>query len=181
MITRFPNPGKVKLFDCDLWFCLKYQNRYIKMLLQVTIWLFSFRMMIMKSILTTSGAMFEDILSIFSALISSFSIWNWHDLQIPQCISTMSHNVPWRTEMFAFLFWIVHCGIWNRYIMGFMRLVHWICILNKKHDKILSETLPGVAMQFVVEKFPQVPDLAPGNLVTKWSSADKNLYSASCN
>ena len=31
-----------------------------------------------------------------------------------------SHNAPFRTEMCSFLFWMVHCGIWDRCIVGFM-------------------------------------------------------------
>ena len=34
--------------------------------------------------------------------------------QIPQCTCSLSHNAPLRTEMCTFLFWMVHCGIWNR-------------------------------------------------------------------
>ena len=42
--------------------------------------------------------------------------------QIPQCTCTISHNVPFRTEMGTFLFWMVHCGILARCTMGFVRL-----------------------------------------------------------
>ena len=38
--------------------------------------------------------------------------------QILQCIYSISHNAPFRTEMCTFLFWMVHCGIWNRCIVG---------------------------------------------------------------
>ena len=38
--------------------------------------------------------------------------------QIPQCTCSISHNAPFRTEMCTFLFRMVHCGIWNRCIMG---------------------------------------------------------------
>ena len=38
--------------------------------------------------------------------------------QIPQCTCPTSHNAPFRTEMCAFLFWMVHCGIWDRCIVG---------------------------------------------------------------
>ena len=41
--------------------------------------------------------------------------------QIPQCTCSISHNAPFRTEMCTFLFWMVHCGIWNRCIVGFVR------------------------------------------------------------
>ena len=45
------------------------------------------------------------------------------DSQIPQCICSLSHNAPFRTEMCTFLFWMVHCGIWNRCSVGFVNLV----------------------------------------------------------
>ena len=45
--------------------------------------------------------------------------------QNPQCTCPISHNAPFRTEMRAFLFWIVHCGIWDRCIVGFVNLVSW--------------------------------------------------------
>ena len=43
--------------------------------------------------------------------------------QIPQCTCPISHNAPFRTEMCTFLFWMVHCGIWDRCIVGFVRMV----------------------------------------------------------
>ena len=49
---------------------------------------------------------------------------NWPNSQIPQCTSPISHNAPFRTEMCTFLFWLVHCGIWTRCIVGFVRLVY---------------------------------------------------------
>ena len=33
-----------------------------------------------------------------------------------------SYNVPFRTEMYTFMFWMEHCGIWNRCILGFVKL-----------------------------------------------------------
>ena len=44
---------------------------------------------------------------------------------ISECICSISHNVPFRTEMCTFLFWMKHCGIWNRWILGFVKLVYW--------------------------------------------------------
>ena len=49
---------------------------------------------------------------------------NWPDSQILQSTWTMSNSAPFRTEMCACLFWMVHCGIWDRYIVGFVRLVY---------------------------------------------------------
>ena len=37
---------------------------------------------------------------------------------------SISHNSPFRTEMCTFLFWMMHCGIWNCCIVGFVRLVY---------------------------------------------------------
>ena len=44
--------------------------------------------------------------------------------QIPQRTSPISHNAPFRTEMCTFLFWMVHCGIWERCIVGFVQRVY---------------------------------------------------------
>ena len=46
-----------------------------------------------------------------------FPIVNWQVLQIPECTSPISNNTSFRTEMCTFLFWMVHCGIWNRCIL----------------------------------------------------------------
>ena len=37
----------------------------------------------------------------------------------PRCTCFMSHNAQFRTEMYTFLFWMKHSGIWNRCILGF--------------------------------------------------------------
>ena len=44
--------------------------------------------------------------------------------QILQCTCPISHNTPFRTEIDIFLFWMVHCGIWGRCIVGFVNLVY---------------------------------------------------------
>ena len=49
---------------------------------------------------------------------------DWPNSQIPRCTSCISHNAPFRTEMCTFLFWMVHCGICKRCIVGFVRLVY---------------------------------------------------------
>ena len=41
----------------------------------------------------------------------------WSNSQIPGCTCSISHNAPFRTEMCTFLFWMEHCGIWNRFII----------------------------------------------------------------
>ena len=52
--------------------------------------------------------------------------------QIPQCTRSISHNVPFRTEMCTFLFWMVRCWIWNRCITWFGNQV----ISNSKRGNI---------------------------------------------
>ena len=49
---------------------------------------------------------------------------NWPKLQIPWCTCPISHNAPFRTKICTFLFWMVHCGIPDKCIMGFVRLVY---------------------------------------------------------
>ena len=44
--------------------------------------------------------------------------------QIPQCTSPISHNAPFRTEMCTFLFWMLHCGIWDWCIVEFVQQVN---------------------------------------------------------
>ena len=46
---------------------------------------------------------------------------NWSNSQIPECTCSISHNAPFRT----FLFIMEHCGIWNRCILRFVKLVYW--------------------------------------------------------
>ena len=36
-----------------------------------------------------------------------------------------THNEPLKTEMCTSLFWMVHCGIWNRCIVGFVSLANF--------------------------------------------------------
>ena len=56
----------------------------------------------------------------------SASMWyDWTNSQIPECSSSISRNAPFRTEMYTFLFWMEHCVIWNRSIVGFVKLVYW--------------------------------------------------------
>ena len=47
--------------------------------------------------------------------------------QIPHCICSISHNAHFRTEMCTFLFWMMHCGIWNRCIVGFVNKHNYLC------------------------------------------------------
>ena len=50
---------------------------------------------------------------------------NWPNSQIPEYTCSIPQNAPFRTEMRTFLFWMEHSGIWNRCILGFMKLVYW--------------------------------------------------------
>ena len=55
------------------------------------------------------------------------NLFNRPNSQIPQSNCPISHNAPFRTEMCTFLFWMVHCGIWDKCIVGFVSLAfsHW--------------------------------------------------------
>ena len=46
--------------------------------------------------------------------------YNWSNSPIPECTCSISHNAPFRTEMCTFLFWMEHCMIWNKCILGFV-------------------------------------------------------------
>ena len=59
-------------------------------------------------------------LHFFSSHVFVDSFCNRPILQIPQCICSISYNAPFRTEMCTFLFWMVHCGIWNWCAVGFV-------------------------------------------------------------
>ena len=61
--------------------------------------------------------------SVFYPYPSGLLHWLWDNRpisKIPECTCSISHNTPFRTEMCTFLFWMEHCGIWNRCILGFM-------------------------------------------------------------
>ena len=45
-------------------------------------------------------------------------------LQIPHLTSPISNNTQFKTEICTLLFWMVHCGIWEGYIVGFRRVVY---------------------------------------------------------
>ena len=48
---------------------------------------------------------------------------NWPNSQIQKRTCSISHKVPFRTEMCTFLFWMEHCGICNRCILGLFKLL----------------------------------------------------------
>ena len=64
------------------------------------------------------------------------------NLQIPQCTCPTSHNAPFKREICTFLFWMVHCGIWDRRIVGFVRLVSY-CLCVESQPMQFSMTGSG--------------------------------------
>ena len=66
--------------------------------------------------------------------------------KIPQCTCPISHNAPFRTEMCTFLFWMVHCGIWDRCIVGCVNLIYWwklcLCLFLQLMQKITKKNNP---------------------------------------
>ena len=75
------------------------------------------------SILNYDGKHFRKIGS-----SSEFYYMNKPISQIPECISSISHNAPFRTEICTFLFWVQHCGI-----LGFMKSLQW---RQNEHDGV---------------------------------------------
>ena len=67
---------------------------------------------------------------------------NWPNSQIPECTCSISHNATSRTEMCTFLFWMLHCGIWNRCILGFVKLVYYL--INGSLCALLSVPPPNI-------------------------------------
>ena len=67
-------------------------------------------------------------------------IHNRPNSQIPQCTCPISNNALFRTEMGTFLFWMVHCGIWDRCTLGFVRFISWLThdIPNKNKNVVKS-------------------------------------------
>ena len=51
-----------------------------------------------------------------------------------ECTCSTSHNAPFRTEMCTFLLWMVHCGMWNRCILCFVRLVYRGSFVSSTYD-----------------------------------------------
>ena len=56
------------------------------------------------------------------------------NLTNPTNASPISHNAPFRTEMDTFLFWMVHCGIWDWCIVGFAQQVILIVLNGELWD-----------------------------------------------
>ena len=78
---------------------------------------------------------------------SSFTNPGMHLFHIPQC-STQKRNVH-----ISVLFWMEHCGIWNRRILGFVKMV--ICVVNGFHwcgneHSIISLQLCSITVPVVI-------------------------------
>ena len=69
---------------------------------------------------------------------------NKPNLQTPQHICPKSHNAIFRAEMCIFLFCMVHCGIWDRCIVGFVTLVYWWNASSGPRMKMPYSDLPIV-------------------------------------
>ena len=89
---------------------------------------------------------------------------NWPNSQIPECTSYTSHNTPFRTEICTFLFWMEHFGIWNRCILGFVKLVycfapiltfgHTIYIVWYSGEEFSIQFLPLFLSLHITQIFP---------------------------
>ena len=71
--------------------------------------------------------------------------------QIPQCTCSIHNNAPFRTEMSTLLFWMVHCGIWNKCIVEFVNDANcW------RLTSILQQSLIRNIMRFVMNKMADI-------------------------
>ena len=78
-------------------------------------------------------------------------VHNWRNSQIPECTWSISHNAPFRTEMYIFLQNLEHCGIGNISILGFVKLTvgHWkefvtlAFSLKWRHMSIIASQIKG--------------------------------------
>ena len=73
--------------------------------------------------------------------------------QIPQCTCPISHNTPFRTEMCTFLFWMVYCGIWDRCIVGFVRLVNLSCLIGHIPEYIYTVLVCVDLYQYPIREY----------------------------
>ena len=78
----------------------------------------------------TWGKLFMRCIS--SSFTIQYCLMKRSNSQIPQCTCHISHNATFRTELCTFLFWMVQCVIWDRCIMGFVRLVSHLSLLTTK-------------------------------------------------
>ena len=93
----------------------------------------------------------------------------WPNSQIPECTCYVSHNAPFRTEMCTFLFWMEHCGIWNRCILGFVKMVYFalgitFCVIREKTSHITNfVTLGGKLLKTELFQIQLSSSLISGN------------------
>ena len=76
--------------------------------------------------------------------------------QIPECICSISHNAPFRTEMCTFLFWMEHCDIWNRCILGLVNKVNhgaWPCCPSMAVPAICTPVIVRTLNSLLTEFF----------------------------
>ena len=95
--------------------------------------------------LVYNGACLHSMKTI-SRLLSWLATWNWPNSQMPECICSISHNA-FRTEMCTFLFWMEHCGIWNRCILGFVKLVYTRGTFRVLHSRFVIREL-GLTIRY---------------------------------
>ena len=72
--------------------------------------------------------------------------------QIPQCICSVFHNAPFRTEMCTFLFWMVHWGICNKCIVWLVQQV--CCEYSGESWACYSRTVLYEVPDFSYQKLP---------------------------
>ena len=61
--------------------------------------------------------------------------------QIPQCTSSIPHSAPFKTKMCTILFWMVHCEVWDMFIVGLFNLVyHQIEAKTKRWTRLILGT-----------------------------------------
>ena len=80
----------------------------------------------------------------------------WPNSQIPECTCSMSHNAPFGTEMFTFQFWMVYSGMWNRCVMGFVRLVHCLSISMSIRPTVLVSARLSVCLPVLLCHSPSL-------------------------
>ena len=77
----------------------------------------------------------------------------------PKEQSYKSHNalIPFRPEMCSGLFWKVHCGIWDKWIVGFVKLVYLISYLRmaRKRQTVAINTISPNLSKIVKNKTKQ--------------------------
>ena len=94
--------------------------------------------------------------------------------QIPQCTCSISHNTPFRREMCTFLFWMVHGGLWNKCIMGFVNCVgHFLLgvYCNQQVYRIITISWPWRIGSYHIISL--VYHFTPNNDCTPYESSKK--------